>query len=566
MSVMNIKNPETGLWEPVKCSVNVIDITGGSEATIEYSQTNDIVASFVNDVVYDPSDYGTSQIADYAGQATSYEKAKPLGVTINAPAGVLTVADRQSGIATEQQVGEGTITLYNLIPGEGGAVYSILSDGEVVQSGRLKPTGQVRMIHCATSNVRDLGGWACDGGTVKYGKLFRGGEFKTEDADIFFRQLGIRHELNLRGIEEAELYYERYLTESDIIMRDVIRSTIPEQYVWYSIADTETWREIMRCIFDCAKYNEPVFFHCSAGADRTGTVACIIEAILGMSQSDIDKDYELTCFHTGVDTDSNARRRNEGEWKGLINSINALEKGDTFRDKVINWVAQLGFTADDINTFRKAMIDGVPADITLAVDTFTVTNTLANARTSNSAAKATEGQSYSAVITAKEGYTLEGAAITVTMGGVDITASAYANGAVTIPKVSGDIVITVSAVEIPKETVGITWLNGKNCGYTVGSECAVSDGESYITTEEIPVEYGKTYTFEFVSPSASMGLRWIGIDTDDIVTEVESMTNIGEGNKSVSWTPTVAATVGLRLRTYSSAADALMAVTELIVS
>ena len=51
-------------------------------------------------------------------------------------------------------------------------------------------------------------------------------------------------------------------------------------------------------IFDCVAKDEPVYFHCYAGADRTGTIALILEALLGMSQSDIDKDYELTCFTT----------------------------------------------------------------------------------------------------------------------------------------------------------------------------------------------------------------------------------------------------------------------------
>lgn len=549
------------------CDRDIVVTAKGVAATIEYCQTNDIVKQFVDEVTYDPADYSTSQIASYAGQATSYEKAKPNGVVVNVPAGRLVIADTYSNIVTEKEAVAGDNVLYNLIPNASGADYVLIADGKAKQSGHLVPNGQVRMINCATSNVRDLGGWACDGGTIKYGKLFRGGEFKTADADIFFNQLGIRHELNLRSLEEAEQYYETYLTENDIIMRDVIRATIPEQYVWYTISDTykETWAEILRCIFNCAKYNDPVFFHCSAGADRTGTVACIVEAILGMSQSDIDKDYELTCFHTGVDTDSNARRRNEGEWKGLINQINALTKGTTFRDKVINWVAKLGFTADEINAFRRAMIDGNPADVTLVAETFAVTNALTNASTSNSATTVTEGQTYSATITAKDGYTLDGAAVSVKMDGVDITATAYSNGVVTVETVTGDIVITVSAVEIPTQTVPVTWLNGKNCTYAVGSACTVSDGANYAITEVIPVELGKTYTMEVVSESASFGFRWIGINSSGIVTEVKSETNLGNGNLSVPWTPTDSNTVGVRIRGYESATY-MTAVTELKVS
>ncbi len=50
-------------------------------------------------------------------------------------------------------------------------------------------------------------------------------------------------------------------------------------------------------------------------------------------------------------------------------------------------------------------------------------------------------------LTADEGYTLENAQVRVVMGGTDITATAYANGLVTIPAVTGDVVITAGAPE-----------------------------------------------------------------------------------------------------------------------
>ena len=81
---------------------------------------------------------------------------------------------------------------------------------------------------------------------------------------------------------------------------------------------------------------------------------------------------------------------------------------------------------------------------TAAVETFTVTNVLANANTSNGAATVLAGSAYSAVITANEGYKLD--AVTITMGGTDITTTAYSGGVVTITEVTGNIVITVTTV------------------------------------------------------------------------------------------------------------------------
>lgn len=76
---------------------------------------------------------------------------------------------------------------------------------------------------------------------------------------------------------------------------------------------------------------------------------------------------------------------------------------------------------------------------------YTITNALTNASTSNSAASIAEGASYSATITADSGYTIS--SVTVTMGGVDVTADVYAGGVVTIPSVTGAVEIVVLTAE-----------------------------------------------------------------------------------------------------------------------
>ena len=264
---------------------------------------------------------------------------------------------------------------------------------------------------------------------------------------------------------------------------------------------------MLRVVFDNVTAGNPVYFHCASGADRTGTLACVIEALLGMSQSDIDKEYELTCFCTGTDTAANARRRNESDWQGLIAAINA-KTGSTFRDKAVNFCAELGFTADEINAFRAAMINGTPQTVTPAISNYNVSKTLINVICSNNAVSATQyqpfeanllpndgyvinsvtvtmggvnitsqafsgtktvlnrkisyvltnctstvnrktvidGQMYYTEIVAANGYTLENATVSITMGGVNVS-TYYSNGKIEIPRVTGDIVITVSAVE-----------------------------------------------------------------------------------------------------------------------
>lgn len=79
---------------------------------------------------------------------------------------------------------------------------------------------------------------------------------------------------------------------------------------------------------------------------------------------------------------------------------------------------------------------------------FTVTNNLTNITTDNEATTAAENGNYTATLSPSgEEYAID--AVTVTMGGVDITATAYKDGVITIETVTGDIVITATAKANP---------------------------------------------------------------------------------------------------------------------
>ena len=76
---------------------------------------------------------------------------------------------------------------------------------------------------------------------------------------------------------------------------------------------------------------------------------------------------------------------------------------------------------------------------------YSVTNVLSGCTSSNPAETVREGSSYTASLTENDGYTLTD--VTVTMGGADVTASVYANGVITVPSVTGVLVITATATE-----------------------------------------------------------------------------------------------------------------------
>lgn len=192
-----------------------------------------------------------------------------------------------------------------------------------------------------------------------------------------------------------------------------------------------------------------------------------------MSQSDIDKDYELTTFYSGSGSDATARRRNEADWKGLINAINAVS-GDSFRDKCVHFaVGMCGMSMADINAYRAAMIDGTPETLHWYQ---TISKNLTGCTISNSASQVDYGEAYTATITAESGKTITSAV--VKMGGVDITSTAYSasSGAINIAKVTGAITITAAA-SAPSVTYTIT-RNLTNCASS-NTENSVAEGASY---------------------------------------------------------------------------------------
>ena len=115
------------------------------------------------------------------------------------------------------------------------------------------------------------------------------------------------------------------------------------------------------------------------------------------------------------------------------------------------------YTADqsaNITALETALGGGAtePGEPDVPVEkTYTISNELINCTSSNSASSVKENASYSTTLTANDGYTLTGGTVTVTMGGMDITVTAYADGVITIAAVTGNIEIFASAIAVQAE-------------------------------------------------------------------------------------------------------------------
>lgn len=96
--------------------------------------------------------------------------------------------------------------------------------------------------------------------------------------------------------------------------------------------------------------------------------------------------------------------------------------------------------------------------------TYIITLNLTGCESSNTATSIIEGYTYLTTITASSGYTLEGATATATMGGQTVTGF-YNNGTISIPNVTGDLVITVTASS-PVVSISAVFTQGQNVVYT----------------------------------------------------------------------------------------------------
>lgn len=78
---------------------------------------------------------------------------------------------------------------------------------------------------------------------------------------------------------------------------------------------------------------------------------------------------------------------------------------------------------------------------------YSITQTLTHVTSTNSATTIADGASYTTTLATESGYTMD--SVAVSMGGVDITATAYTEGTgvVSIGSVTGNIIITATATE-----------------------------------------------------------------------------------------------------------------------
>jgi protein tyrosine/serine phosphatase len=309
---------------------DAIVVTAGTGKTVNFLEapvTNYIKAMKSvkikgNDYCFNDEAGAGVAVKDYweAGTNVSYSKSVylsweegkgPYTVTVSTDAGFET--------ATEYIAAYNYLELTNLYMAT--TYYWKVKDGNgntsTVNSFATEDT--VRFINAGkVINVRDLGGrMTSSGKRVKQGIIYRGAEMNIQ---TYTDQNGSQHTLNLGSSELNVLKNQLNIkTEldfrSDAETNEMSRSALGDEITYSRPAisgytgmfckhtsngeDNPTMRTLYQGVLRTlatATEDSAVYFHCWGGADRTGTIAFLVNGLLGVSYTDLLIDFELTTF------------------------------------------------------------------------------------------------------------------------------------------------------------------------------------------------------------------------------------------------------------------------------
>ena len=360
-----------------------LDGTSATRAPI-YSIENDKLAQYMDYVKTHPygprypADYSVSYIEEFSsgtGENNRLDWPKPVPVSWEtAIPGTPTVLVYNDELRTSPELtanvtktSDTSADIYSLIPGRN--YWYVVKDGDTeVATGRFATTGRRRMIKVAESqygmpyanNCRDFGGMTTvDGKTVRFGKIYRGSNmnYASEDQKTYIRQyMGVGLDVDLR--QKRNIYDSDGSYQKDALGLGPMH-TEEEYYNWNTLTMASRMASTLSKIFDAVVNKKTgVYIHCKVGADRTGYVCLLLQAILGVCQDQCDMDYEMTSFSGAVGLRTRGDKSESYYYYPRGVELIFYKQGNTFQEKAITYVTSLpDITLADVQAFQEAMLE-----------------------------------------------------------------------------------------------------------------------------------------------------------------------------------------------------------------
>ncbi|KAM0344583.1 hypothetical protein ACHAPU_007357 [Fusarium lateritium] len=235
-------------------------------------------------------------------------------------------------------------------------------------------------------NIRDLG--AVPGSAIRPGRIFRSGMLDAAAADpeaISWLASNVRTVFDLRSEEERAAYPSPKISGVKFIYHErvaIYPQPTPDDF---AVDDgSAAWREQLMAVLAAYRPSiravlqhvrdrpmEPFLFHCTAGRDRTGVTAGLLQSLAGTSEKDVILDYMLSRIGTEPARDRllafvrdtvgvydqgpgpevpgfwNMCSLRPTFWKAFVEGVDAKYGGWE------SYVKSLGFSEGDLKTIKK---------------------------------------------------------------------------------------------------------------------------------------------------------------------------------------------------------------------
>ena len=259
-------------------------------------------------------------------------------------------------------------TVYNLMPGIPYYWRVVSSDGRrsEVRTFTLAEDAPRFLFVEGVTNVRDLGGWrGVDGRKIRYGMVFRGAQFQTwpttkrpvskRGIATLLDDLSLHTDLDLRGDDvkpfkgfNGKVRHKPFAVYAYATWKNYDIGEKP--FGIFSPNERKRFKKMFELFAKPSTY--PLYMHCQGGCDRTGTVAFLLGAALGMSQEDLLLEYELSNLSL-----AQGRSRHTEVMVKFLEKWESYVPGGTINEQVGAYLAECGIREETLNQIRNLLLE-----------------------------------------------------------------------------------------------------------------------------------------------------------------------------------------------------------------
>jgi protein-tyrosine phosphatase len=223
------------------------------------------------------------------------------------------------------------------------------------------------------SNVRDLGGMPCAGGTIRPGALIRADSLDNllEESLDLVHAAGVSRIVDLRRKDEPSRPHP--FAEHASYVSVPVQNPADPDHEWLSLAEIyiamldlrpDLFTRAVATVADAP--DGGVVVHCAGGKDRTGLVVAMALAIAGVAPEVIAADYALTearlaevdrRYLQGIEDEQAREAVRSLQPTPASNIIKVLDHLDERYGSVEGYLRAGGMTSDQITALRVRLVE-----------------------------------------------------------------------------------------------------------------------------------------------------------------------------------------------------------------